>query len=72
MENKISNEVQKTLIRNNFPPHIADKMCKAIDSKEKADHFIRLLREWYEEIVRQQMQQQYIQMFLQQYNTSRK
>ena len=37
LENKIANEVQKTLIRNNFPPQIADRMCAAIDGHEKAE-----------------------------------
>ena len=34
--NKIANEAQKTLIRNNFPPQVADRMCVAIDGDEKA------------------------------------
>ena len=28
--NRISNEMQKALIRNNFPSHIAERMCDAI------------------------------------------
>ena len=28
--NKIANEMQKTIIRNNFPPQIAERMCDAI------------------------------------------
>lgn len=31
LENKIANEAQKTLIRNNFPPQVAERMCAAID-----------------------------------------
>lgn len=27
--NKIANEAQKALIRNNFPPQIAEQMCNA-------------------------------------------
>ena len=38
IENKISNEAQKSLIRINFPPHIADRMCNTIDCQEKAEH----------------------------------
>ena len=34
--NKIANEAQKTIIRNNFPPQIADQMCNAIDGQERA------------------------------------
>jgi len=65
--NKITFETQKNLIRNNFPPEIAEKMCNAIDSQEKAEHFQRFLLEWNEWVVNQLQQQQYIQQFLQQY-----
>lgn len=65
--NKITYETQKSLIRNNFPPEIAEKMCNAIDSQEKAEHFQRFLLEWNEWVVNQLQQQQYIQQFLQQY-----
>ena len=67
LENKIANEAQKTLIRNNFPVEMADRMCNAIDGQEKAEHFRRFLTEWNEWLVNQQRQQQYIQQFLQQY-----
>ena len=62
--NKISNEMGKTIIRNNFPPHIADQMCNAIDAHESTDHFQRLMQEWIE---LQQRQQQVVQSFLSQY-----
>lgn len=65
--NKISNEMQKAIIRNNFPPQIAMKMCAAIDSQEKADHFQRLLEEYNEWLVCQQRQQEMIQRFLREY-----
>jgi hypothetical protein len=67
IENKISNEAQKYLIRNNFPSQIADRMCNDIDCQEKAEHFKRFLTEWNEWMVKQQRQQQYIQQFFQQY-----
>lgn len=67
IENKISNEAQKSLIRNSFPPQIADRMCNAIDCKEKAEHIKHLLIEWNEWLANQQRQQQYIQQFIQQY-----
>ena len=67
IENKIANETQKTLIRNNFPPQLAERMCAAIDWQEKAEQFRRLLMEWNEWMVAQQRQQQYIQQFLRQY-----
>lgn len=62
--NKISNEMGKSIIRNNFPPCIADQMCDAIDVHESADHFQRLMQEWIE---LQQRQQQVVQSFLSQY-----
>ena len=67
IENKIANETQKTLMRNNFPPELAERMCSAIDGQEKAEQFRRLLIEWNEWMMAQQRQQQYIQQFLQQY-----
>ena len=62
---KISNEAQKTIIRNNFPPQEAERICDAIDRKERAEHLMRLFKECMEF---QQKQQQTIQAFLQQYN----
>lgn len=64
VDNKISNEVGKAIIRNNFPPQIAEQMCNAIDSHESADHFQLLMQEWIE---LQQRQQQVVQSFLLQY-----
>ena len=43
---KVSNETQKTIIRNNFPPQIAERMCSAIDRQENTEHFMRLLNEY--------------------------
>lgn len=65
--NKIANEAQKALIRNNFPPQIAEQMCNAIDGQEKAEHFQRLLQEYYEWLVNQQRQQEMIVKFLREY-----
>ena len=62
--NKIANEAQKALIRNNFPPQIADRMCAAIDGQEKLEHFIRFLNEYNEWMVQQQM---VVQEFLREY-----
>jgi len=45
---KISNEMCKTIIRNNMPPQMAEQMCNAVDTNEKAEHFQRLIREWME------------------------
>ena len=65
--NKIANEAQKALIRNNFPPQIAEQMCNAIDGQERAEHFQRLLKEYNEWMQNQQRQQMYIQQFLREY-----
>ncbi len=70
--NKIANEAQKTLIRNNFPPQIADQMCNAIDGQERAEHFQRLLREYNEWMQNQQRQQEAVQRFLREYDHNKK
>ena len=54
-ENRIRNEAQKEIIRSSFPPHIADRMCAAIDGQEKMENFIRFLNEYNEWMVEQQM-----------------
>ena len=46
--NKISNEMQKAIIRKNCPSQIAEWMCAAIDGQEKVEHFQRLLHEYNE------------------------
>lgn len=65
--NKISNEMQKMMIRNSFPPQIAERMCAAIDGQEKAEHFQRLLQEYNEWLINQQRQQQAVVAFLREY-----
>lgn len=67
MGNKIANEAQKALIRNSFPPHIADRMCDAIDGQEKVEHFIHFLNEYNEWMANQQMQQVAVLEFLRKY-----
>ena len=44
---KISNEMGKSIIRNSFPPQIAEQMCNAIDCNEKAE-LLQKLSEWQE------------------------
>lgn len=58
VENKISNETQKTIIRNNFSPQIAERMFSPIDRQENTEHFMRLLNEYNEWMVQQQRQQE--------------
>lgn len=60
---KISNEMQKAIIRNNFPLQIAERMCDAIDAQEKAEHFQRLLQEYNEWLINQQRQHTMVQQF---------
>ena len=67
--NKISNEMQKTIIRNNFPPQIAEGMCSAIDRQENAEHFMRLLSEYNKWMVQQQRQQEAVIEFLRLYRS---
>lgn len=62
--NKMANEAGKVFIRNNFPPHIAEQMCDAIDRQESAEHYMRILQEYNEWVMRQQ---QCMQQFLQGY-----
>ena len=45
--NKISNEMGKSIIRNSFPPQIAEQMCNAIDCNEKAE-LLKKVSEWQE------------------------
>lgn len=65
--NKIANETGKAIIRNNFPPQIAEQMCRAIDGQERAEHFQRLLREYDEWMQNQQRQQEMVERFLTEY-----
>lgn len=67
VENRIANETQKAIIRKNMPPQIAEKMCSAIDGKEKAEHFQRLLMEYNAWLLQQQLQQEALRQFLMQY-----
>ena len=63
--NKIAIEAQKALIRNNFPPQIAEQMCNAIDGQERVEHLQRLLKEYSEWM--QNQQQETVQRFLREY-----
>lgn len=65
--NKISNEMQKAIIRNNFPMQIAEPMCDAIDGQEKVEHFQRLLKEYNEWLVNQLRQREMVERFLREY-----
>ena len=62
--NKIANETGETIIRNIFPPQLAEQMCNAIDGQERAERFHLLLREYNEWLMQPQRQQVVIQEFL--------
>lgn len=62
--NKIASDMWKSMIRNSFPPHIAEQLCDAIDRKDNADMFNRIMQEYNEWLAAQQRQQQYFQQFL--------
>lgn len=64
VDNKISNEARKSLIRSHFPPQFAEQMCRAIDANETAEHLQRFIKEWVDY---QQKQQQIAQLFLKQF-----
>ena len=62
--NKITNETAKAIIRNNFPPQFAEQICNAIDGQERTDILQRILIEYNEWVMQQQMQQAAVQQFL--------
>ena len=61
--NKMANDTKKSIIRNCFPPQVAEQMCTAIDCNEEMELFQKL-DEWQKA---QQNKQQAVQSFLQQY-----
>ena len=65
--NKMASDIWKSMIRNNFPPNIAEQLYDAIDRKDRVDKFNRIMQEYNEWLVEQQRQQQYLQQFLMQY-----
>ena len=67
ISNKLASDMWKSMIRNNFPPHIAEQLCDAIDRKDRVDKFNRIMQVYNEWLVEQQRQQQYLQQFLMQY-----
>lgn len=63
--NKMANDIGKNLIRKSFPPHIAERLCDAIDKNDSVEKFNRILMEYNEWLTEQQRQQQYILRYLQ-------
>lgn len=62
--NKIASDMWKSMIRYNYPPHIAEQICDAIDRIDRVDMFNRIMSEYNEWLAEQQRQQQYFQQFL--------
>ena len=54
---KMINDIQKSFIRRNCAPDVAESMCVCIDRHEKAEHFLRFLNEHKEWLVNQHRQQ---------------
>lgn len=65
--NKIASDIGKALIRQSFPPQIAEQLCDAIDRNDRVEKFNRIMSEYNEWLAEQQRQQQYFQQFLLQY-----
>lgn len=65
--NKMASDMWKSLIRNSFPPQIAEQLCDSIDKKDSLDKFNRIMTKYNEWLAEQQRQQQYLQQFLMQY-----
>lgn len=66
--NKIANETGKAIIRNNFPPQIAEQMCRAIGGQERTEHFQRLLGEYNDWMMQQQRQREMVERFWREYD----
>lgn len=64
VDNKMTSEMGKTLIRNTFSSHIAEQLCDAIDRKDRVDKFNHIMSKYNEWLAEQQRQQQYYQQFL--------
>ena len=67
ISNKIATDMWKSMVRNNFPSHIAEQLCDAIDRKDRVDKFNRIMQEYNEWLTLQQRQKQYLQQFLMQH-----
>ena len=61
--NQMACDIGKLLIRNSFPPHIAEQYCDAIDRYDKADKFNRIMSKYTEWLADPQRQQQFFQQF---------
>ena len=46
--NKMASKMGKAMIRQSFPPHIAEQLCDAIDRKDNADMFNRFMTKYNE------------------------
>lgn len=63
----VKNEVFKAIIRSNNPEEVAARKCYFIDWQERFEHITRLLNEYNEWMMQQQMQQAAVMEFLRGY-----
>lgn len=54
--NKIASDMWKSMVRYNYPQHIAEQICDAIDRKERIDMFNRFITKYNEWLTGQQKQ----------------
>lgn len=57
IENKMVNDIGKSLLRKSIPPHIAEQLCDSIDRSDDAEKFNRILTEYNDWMIEQQHQQ---------------
>ena len=51
---KMANDFLKSAVRGNCHPFAAEGICSAIDGHERAEHFLRFVKEYNEWMVNQQ------------------
>lgn len=54
---KMANDIVKSAVRGCIRPYTAEGICAAIDGRERAEHFLRFVKEYNEWMVNQQRQQ---------------
>lgn len=54
---KMVNDILKSAVRGSFHPYAAEGICATIDGHERAEHFLRFVKEYNEWMVNQQRQQ---------------
>lgn len=57
---KMANDILKSAIRGSINPYTAEGICSAIDGYERAEHFLRFVKEYNKWVVNQQRQRLFI------------